>query len=229
MTLRIQNPAYVSLMWCGFVFLLFIALGSSLNRAVAVTTGSLLFDPIRPTLPSSAKADLDRFDEAFVKNRLFTLLHIIAGSTFLLAAPLQFSSSIRNRYLKVHRWLGRVTILIALCAVLSALCLVIPFRFTGIAATSGITVFSILFLTSLIIAFAAIRHKDVQRHREWMIRAFSIAIGISLIRIVGGIMILVTRVPTFEQLGLAFWIGWLVSVAAGELYLNRTRTQVNVV
>ena len=223
------NGRLVSLSWCGIALLVFIAIGSSVNRGVAVTTGSLLFDPVRPTLPLSVVKVVERYDETFVRNRSFTLLHIIAGSIFLLVAPLQFSPFIRKHYISLHRWSGRITLLIATTAGLSGLVLAIPFGFTGIVGTSAVTVFGIFFLTALFIAFIAIRRNDIQRHREWMIRAFCIGIGISVVRIVGGIMILITKAPTFELLGLAFWLGWLISVAAGEIYLNHTRARVAIV
>lgn len=226
--MRTLSRPLVSLSWCGIALLVFIAVGSSINRGAAVTEGSLLFDPLRPTLPPSILKDVERYDETFIRNRSFTLLHVIGGSIFLLAAPLQFSSYIRKHFTALHRWSGRITILIAVSAGLSGLVLAIPFGFIGVLGTSAVTVFGIFLLAALIIAFIAIRRNDVQRHREWMIRAFCIGIGISLIRIVGGIMILITKVPTFELLGLSFWLGWLISVAAGEIYLIRTRTHMAI-
>jgi uncharacterized membrane protein len=224
--MRIQKSALVRLSWCGIALLVLIGVGSSINRGAAVTTGLLLFDPLKPTLPPSVLKDVERYDEAFIKNRSFTLLHIIAGSIFLLAAPIQVSSYIRKHSIGLHRWCGRITILISLAAGVSALILSIPFAFTGKASTSAVTFFGVLFVIALIKAFVAIRQKNVQKHREWMIRAICIGLGISVVRIVGAIVILITRVPTFELLGAAFWLGWLISIMGGEVYLRHSRVQV---
>ena len=197
-----------------------------MNRGAAITTGSLLFDPLRPTLPASVLEEVEQYDDAFVNNRSFTMLHIITGSIFLFAAPIQLSPYVRKHHIGIHRWCGRITIVISLAAGISALVLVIPFTFTGIASTSAVTIFGALFVTALIMAFVAIRRKDVQKHREWMIRAICIGFGISVVRIVGAILILINGVPTFGLLGLSFWLGWLLSVAAGEVYLHRTKLKL---
>jgi uncharacterized membrane protein len=224
--MNIHNRTLVSLSWCGIALLVFIGAGSSMNRGAALTTGSLLFDPLRPTLPPSALKDVEQYDEAFVKNRSFTLLHIITGSIFLFAAPIQLSPYVRKHYIGLHRWFGRIIIVISLASGISALVLVMPFTFTGMASTSAVTVFGALFVTALIMAFVAIRRSDVQKHREWMIRAVCIGFGISVVRIVGAILILINGVPTFELLGLSFWLGWLLSVAAGEVYLHHTELKL---
>ena len=215
------------MLWFCLPLLLLIALGTTINRTAAITRGSLLFDPVRPTLPPSVLPDVDRFNETFVQNRFLTLLHIIPGSIFLAAALVQFSPHIRKHHIAVHRWIGRTTILIALISGGSGLLLAIPFLFSGIAGTAAVTVFGLFFLIALLNTFAAIRRKEVQKHREWAIRAFSVGIGISVVRIVGGAMIWFAPVPTFELLGLSFWIGWLISVGAGEMYINHTRVRMH--
>src|SRR5687768_5554821 len=118
--MNIHNRTVVSLTWFGIGLLVFIGAVSSVNRGAALTTGSLLFDPLRPTLPPSALEEVEQYDEAFVKNRSFTLLHIITGSIFLFAAPIQLSSYIRKHHIGVHRWCGRITIVISLAAGISA-------------------------------------------------------------------------------------------------------------
>ena len=209
--------------WSGIALLVLIGVASSMNRGAGVTRGALLFDPLRPTLPPSIVKQLDQYDGTFVNNRRFTLIHIVSGSIFLIAAPLQFSAYIRKHYVEIHRWSGRCMILLAATSAISGLWLAIPFMFTGIAGTSAVTLFGVFLFIAVIRGFVAIRRGDVQRHRDWMIRAFSIGIGISVVRIVGGIVLLITRRPTFELLGLAFWLGWLISVLAGEVSIRRTR------
>lgn len=212
-----------SLIWGGIALLLIIAILASVNRGSAVITGSLLFDPLRPLLPPSILKDVDTYDQTFVANKYQTLFHTIGGSIFLLAATVQFSPYIRRRYIAFHRWFGRIIILIALMSGIVGLFLMIPFAFTGVIHILAVITFGLYMIMALILAFIAIRRKDVQRHREWMIRAFSIAIGISVVRIVAAIVMLLTGEPTFEMLGFSLWAGWLISVIVGEAYIRRTR------
>ena len=53
-------------------------------------------------------AELARADGRFAAHPLLILLHVIPGGFFLLLAPLQFSTWIRTRHFRVHRWSGRV-------------------------------------------------------------------------------------------------------------------------
>ncbi len=59
-----------------------------------------------------------------------------------------------------------------------------------------------------------------------MIRAFAIAIGISTIRVVGGVLdIFLTPAGYGQQelFVLSFWSGWLLTLGAAELWIRYTR------
>ncbi len=54
--------------------------------------------------PPHSEAELAEVDNKFGSHRFTTLLHIVPGGIFLLLAPIQFIPTIRNRYLRAHRW-----------------------------------------------------------------------------------------------------------------------------
>ena len=125
--------------------------------------------------------------------------------------------------MRLHRWSGRVLILAALPVGLSGLLLSGLFPYGGPAAASAPFVAGALFLFALIRAFIAIRRRDVVRHREWMIRMFSIGLGIATIRVISLILLATTRISFQESAGMVFWIGWLSTFAAAELWIRHTR------
>jgi uncharacterized membrane protein YraQ (UPF0718 family) len=59
--------------------------------------------------------------ETFISNPLWVGLHLIGGTLALSFGPIQFSKWIRNRYLTFHRLTGKVYIIGAFIAGLSAL------------------------------------------------------------------------------------------------------------
>jgi len=78
-------------------------------------------------------------------------------------------------------------------------------------------------------AVAAIRAGRVAAHREWMIRAFAVALGISTVRLVAAALDLVVSpygVPLAPLFVASLWIGWGVTVAAAELWIRYTRRLV---
>ena len=211
------------LVWIGIALLVGIGVVATLHRARAVATDSSSYVPMGRALSASELRDVAAYDRAFADNPWLTALHIAPGPIFLVLAPFQFSARIRTRHLRLHRWSGRLIVLLALAAGVSGLLLVPRFRFTGFAASSAALVFGMLFVVAILRAFVAIRRGDVEHHREWMIRAFAIAIGISVVRIIGALMVVASRAQPFEILSWSFWIGWSVALAAGEWWIRRSR------
>lgn len=200
-----------------------LGITAAIGRAVSVASGGLAYSQIQQLVPAHLVEEAFEFDRWFVAHPMLTFVHVILGGIFLTLAPFQFSSSIRNRYLRFHRWSGRVLVLVALPVGLSGLLLGALFPFGGPVAASAAFVAGVFFLVALIRAFIAIRHRDVARHREWMIRMFSIGLGIATVRVVGMLMGAITRSSFQESAGTAFWIGWVSTFAAAELWIRHTR------
>ena len=70
-------------------------------------------------------------------------------------------------------------------------------------------------------AVLAIRRKDMVRHREWMIRMFSLGLSAGTIRIVGVTLLVVAPASAVElRVALTLWLGFALSLAGGEFYLR---------
>ena len=96
----------------------------------------------------------------------------------------------------------------------------------GPGETAAILLVSGLFLTALIRAFAAIRGKRVALHREWMIRAIAVAIGVSAVRVVGAafdVALSPAGVRPADVFVLSLYTGWGVTLVAAELWIRYTR------
>lgn len=79
---------------------------------------------------------------------------------------------------------------------------------------------------SVSLAVVAIRRGQVARHREWMIRAFAVALGISTVRVVGTVFdvaLTPAGVPPPEVFVLSLWTGWTLTLAAAEAWIRYTR------
>jgi len=55
-------------------------------------------------------AQFAALDDLFAHYPILTLIHIVPGLLFILLGPLQFSSTIRARHLRSHRWSARVLV-----------------------------------------------------------------------------------------------------------------------
>ena len=210
-------------LWSGIALLVAIGISAAIGRALAIATDVSSHETISSMLPAAAAQDADEIGRWFAAYPVLTFLHIFPGAVILTLAPFQFSSGIRRRHIRFHRWSGRVVLLAALAAVLSALLLGAISPYGGLTAASAVAVFGVFFLVAIIRAFIAIRRGDVARHREWMIRMLSICLGVSTIRIVGLLLVLITRARPLEVIGLTFWLGWGLTFGAAELWVKYTR------
>lgn len=210
-------------LWCGVAVLAALGIAAALGRAASVARGGLTYAQIRQLLPAELVQESFEFDRWFAGHSILTFLHVILGGIFLTLAPFQFSSRIRSRHVRFHRWSGRALVLVALPLGLSGLLLAALFPFGGPAAASAAFVAGTLFLVALVRAFDAIRRRDVARHREWMIRMFSVGLGIATVRVVSLLLFAITRARFQDIAGFSFWIGWVSTFAAAELWIRHTR------
>jgi uncharacterized membrane protein len=166
------------------------------------------------------------FDGRFGQLRLATLAHVIPGGLFLLLAPLQFSSRVRKRYRSLHRWNGRLLVVAALTSAVPALYFGLVMPFGGLAESIAVAMFGGLFMASVIIAVIAIRTGDVTRHREWMLRAFAVAIAISVVRLIS-VVVDVVLTPAGVSPRVVFvisiWAGWIATSGVAEAWIVGTR------
>jgi uncharacterized membrane protein len=209
--------------WCAVAVLALIGIAAAIGRVASVANGGLTEEQIRRLTPAETVQETYQLDRWFVAHPALILFHVVPGALFLTLVPFQFSSRIRNRYIRFHRWSGRVLVLIASLAGLSGLLLGASFPYGGPAAASAVFVAGSLFLFALIRAFIVIRRQDVVLHREWMIRMFSLGIGISTVRIVALILFAITRARMETLAGWSFWSGWILTFAAAEWWIRQTR------
>ena len=174
----------------------------------------------------------DDFAKRYVAHPWLGYVHIAPGVVYLLGAPLQLSRRFRTRHYTVHRRLGRVLLSCALLSGSLALVFGLLHSWGGPLEASASLVFGAWFVTCLVRALRAIRRDDVPQHRRWMIRAFSVGIGIGTIRIWTGVFTAVAisrnggpeglTLPDEATFGLAFWLALAMHVALGEWWLRRT-------
>ena len=167
--------------------------------------------------------ELPKIEQSFAGSAAVVFVHVVAGALFLSLGLLQFSSRIRNRHLRFHRWSGRFLVALAVFAGISGIWLgvVEPYSPTERLPTAAA---GALFLIAPAIAVTAIRRGDVARHREWMIRFFATGAGIVVIRLVGPLFVwLLSPAPFRDIVGWTFWAGWLISITVAEVWIRYTR------
>ena len=156
-------------------------------------------------------------------------LHVVLGAFYLMFAPFQFVKRIRSRHLGYHRRMGRVLVAVGLVVGATALFIGLVIPFSGWAESVVIGLFGSAFLVAIVKGFVHIRAGRVALHREWMIRAFAIALAIATQRVIFIPSLFVVADPTDGQivaLSIVAWVAALVvhtSVAEAWIRLTRRR------
>ena len=210
------RPVLVRLLWVVTFLLAAIGVVVVIRRILQLSAPS----PARPAAPELADAD-------FLRHRLLTTLHIVPGLLFMILGPLQFMRSLRNRHLRLHRWIGRVFLACGLVIGTTALVMSPQMSIGGVNETVATMLFGLVFLFDLVKAYLSIRRRDVARHREWMIRAFAIGLAVATIRpIVGAFFATrrMTQLTPHDFFGAAFWLGFTLHLIAAESWIDYTRT-----
>lgn len=201
--------------WFATIFLILIGVAAVTRRTLVLLWPEQFSGG--QTNPAAA------LDAGFARHEVLTLVHILPGALFLSLATLQFIPGMRQKHLQFHRWSGRF--LVALGLVIGSSSLIMSFRMNigGPNETAATTLFGIVFLVCLIRAFLLIRRKEVARHREWMIRAYAVALGVAATRPIVGMFFAFRRLTPHEFFGIAFWLGFTITLMAAELWIDYTR------
>lgn len=219
------------LSWVAALVLCLIGVTAAVNRGLHVgdagarvqATG--VFDALGVRVSPADSARMALTDHRFAQRPLLTRLHVLAGGLFLLLAPLQFWRRFRNSHRGVHRWSGRLLLVLLIISVSASVPFGILAPYAG--APEGVIVTAVTLLTvgGAARAYWAIRTQRVDLHREWMLRVFALAAGIASVRLVDTALILLILpfVSSVTIFVLSLWLGWGLTLAGVEWWIVKTR------
>ena len=202
-------------MWTAVIFLIVIGIAAAARRTVV-----LLFPG---TLGGGSTCTCGRPGYRIRTPRVADLDPHLPGALFLGLAAFQFVPDIRQKHLQFHRWSGRGLVVTGLVIGVSALVMSFKMNIGGVNETAATTFYAIVFLICLVRAYLFIRRKDVVRHREWMIRAYAVGLGVATTRPFVGIFFALRRMTPHEFFGIAFWLGFTITFVAAEAWIDYTR------
>jgi uncharacterized membrane protein len=108
--------------------------------------------------------------------------HIVMGGVALVLGPLQFWRGLRTRHPRVHRWTGRTYLVAVAIASVSGLVIAVV-NDAGFVGFFGFGALAVLWFVTGWRAYRAIRRRDVDSHRAWMMRNFALTYAAVTLRI----------------------------------------------
>lgn len=160
-----------------------------------------------------------------VLNHLWYIMLYIHAFTSLIAlaiGPFLLSRKIRNKNQERHKQIGRVYYVCILFGGLTGLYL--AFEATGgIISTLGFGFLSIFWIITAGVALFKIRKRQVQHHRKWMIRNYSLTFAAVTLRIWLLIFIVIAGIENYETSYIIIsWLCWIPNLLIAEFYVNKS-------
>ena len=192
---------------------------------VALGTVPVLAGSLR-LVELSGGAEAMPSDARYSASPLPVVLHILAATVFAIVGAFQFSSGLRRRRPGWHRRAGRVLVVAGLVVALSALWL--NQFYPRADATREVLyplrlAFAAAMVLTLVLGFAAIRRRDIARHRAWMTRSYATGLvaGTQVFTLgIGGWLFGHADLTTALLMGTA----WIINLAVAEWIIRRPRT-----
>ena len=104
-----------------------------------------------------------------IADRYFLIPHTISGFVALLAGPVQFSSRLRQDYLKLHRVLGLMYVISVFIGAYTGIALA-----AGRPGLPGTSMQAAAWMVCTTTAFITARNRQIVQHRQWMARSYAV-------------------------------------------------------
>ena len=120
----------------------------------------------------------------------------------------------------MHRVAGRVFVVAVLAAAIGGLALA-PFAYGGLSNTLGFGLLALTWAGSTALAVAAARGGDLDRHREWAIRAVALTFAAVTLRLRLGVLApIVGFDAAYSVVG---WLCWVPNLVGAQLWVRHRR------
>jgi uncharacterized membrane protein len=147
--------------------------------------------------------------------------HVAGGILALAIGPFQFWKAFRNKYLKVHRLLGKIYITAILLASISSTYLAwtsaLAIHWTWSVALQGL---ALAWIVTVLMAYRSIMKRRIQIHKEWMIRSYVVTFAFVTFRWLVDLPFIVMLGDFVERGPTVGWISWTIPLLVTEIVLS---------
>lgn len=152
--------------------------------------------------------------------------HVAAATIVLFTPVFQFLIRITKRTSKAHRSIGKLYVLTTLLIVVPTGLYLALFAKGGPSAQWGFAVQGIMLGIFTWLGYQTIRKGNVEKHKEWMIRSYAIALAALTFRIYHVIFIYM-GIPYNDNYAASQWLSVLGNLFMSELAISYIRYRAN--
>ena len=146
--------------------------------------------------------------------------HIYFGGISLLTGWSQFSKKLRAKRLKLHRFLGKNYVVAVLISAIAGFYVAI-YANGGLVAKLGFSFLAIGWFYTTLNAYTTIKRKEIQKHRKWMIRSYSLTLAAVTLRLWMPILPNLLGISFDDSYIIISWLCWVPNIFVAEIYLKK--------
>jgi uncharacterized membrane protein len=161
-------------------------------------------------------------------------LHVISGMLVIILGPFQFLKKFRNKYLNLHRKLGKAYVYAVLLVAAPTGFIMAFYAEGGYWSTVSFIIMSLLWFITTLMAVIAVRKKDIVEHKKWMYRSYALSFAAVTLRLLVPLMSLpfISKYlgaggdeRTYIIIVSTAWLSWIINLVFVELLIVKSFRQ----
>lgn len=146
--------------------------------------------------------------------------HILLGGIALLTGWSQFSKRIRAKNIDIHRGLGKTYLVSIFFSALAGFYMAVLAN-GGMIAKFGFSFMSIAWMVTSTLAYTSIRRRDVEQHRQWMIRSYAVTLAGVTFRLWLPLLLFGFNLNFLTVYRIDAWISWTLNLVVAEIIIKK--------
>jgi uncharacterized membrane protein len=153
---------------------------------------------------------------------VWVYVHVVAGAIALLVGPAQFWLGLNHRVAKLHRSMGILYVVAVVVGAASAYYLAAHNDFSWVFGL-GLGSMATAWILTTALAMVSIVLRQVEQHREWMIRSYTVTFGFVIFRAIYEFLDMTEIGTMVERMTAASWLAWTLPLFLTECVLQGSR------
>jgi len=145
--------------------------------------------------------------------------HVLAGAVALLIGPAQLWLGLNRRTTNFHRTMGVLYVLSVAVGGAAAFYLAAHNDFSWVFGL-GMTTMGVVWILTTALATVAICLRQVEQHREWMVRSYTVTFGFVMFRVFYEFFDAMEIGTMVERMTAASWLAWSVPLFITEAVMQ---------
>jgi uncharacterized membrane protein len=159
-------------------------------------------------------------EEVFRRHPIAIHAHAFAAGLALLLGPWQFSNRLRARRPVLHRFIGRVYLVVGIGVGSVSGLVLARLAQGGWVAQLGFACLALAWLYTGVRGYRAIRHGERAQHRRWMVRNHALTLAAVSLRLYLPLS-LANGIRFEDAYPVIAWLCWVPNLAIAQWWLNR--------